>query len=86
MALRTRHVAATEAILATHFNSTALPPTVWQLYWTLYTGVLAFWSDDPSPNQEDTLALLDQSMAMFVSWLSHDPHASHEPEVPHDDR
>jgi hypothetical protein len=39
------------------------------LYWTLYTGVLAFWSKDASPRQEDTLALLDQSLAMFVGWL-----------------
>ncbi len=40
-----------------------------QLYWTLYTGVLTFWSDDKSPHQEDTLALLDQSLQMFVAWL-----------------
>lgn len=40
-----------------------------QMYWTLYTGVLAFWAGDKSPKQEDTLALLDESMGMFVSWL-----------------
>jgi len=40
-----------------------------QLYWTLYTGVLAFWAQDKSPKQEDTLALLDQSLAMFAGWL-----------------
>jgi AcrR family transcriptional regulator len=40
-----------------------------QLYWTLYTGVLIFWANDRSPKQEDTLALLDQSLAMFVGWL-----------------
>lgn len=40
-----------------------------QVYWTLYTGVLAFWAGDKSPKQEDTLALLDQSLAMFVTWL-----------------
>jgi AcrR family transcriptional regulator len=40
-----------------------------QVYWTLYTGVLAFWAGDKSPKQEDTLALLDESMRMFVSWL-----------------
>ncbi len=42
------------------------------LYWTLYTGVLAFWANDSSPKQEDTLALLDQSLRMFVSWLGTD--------------
>ena len=46
-----------------------LPPVALQLYWTLYTGVLAFWAADKSPHQEDTLALLDQSLAMFVAWL-----------------
>jgi AcrR family transcriptional regulator len=40
-----------------------------QMYWTLYTGVLAFWAGDQSPKQEDTLALLDESIGMFVSWL-----------------
>jgi hypothetical protein len=39
------------------------------LYWTLYSGVLAFWAEDASPHQEDTLALLDQSLQMFVGWL-----------------
>jgi AcrR family transcriptional regulator len=40
-----------------------------QLYWTLYTGVLTFWARDRSAKQEDTLALLDQSLSMFVGWL-----------------
>jgi AcrR family transcriptional regulator len=40
-----------------------------QMYWTLYTGVLAFWAGDKSPKQEETLALLDESIGMFVSWL-----------------
>ncbi len=40
-----------------------------QLYWTLYTGLLLFWANDRSPKQEDTLALLDQSLAMFTGWL-----------------
>ncbi|HEV3418378.1 MAG TPA: helix-turn-helix domain-containing protein [Pirellulales bacterium] len=48
---------------------TELSPLALQVYWTLYTGVLAFWAGDKSPKQEDALALLDQSMAMFVAWL-----------------
>lgn len=48
------------------------PPTALQLqmYWLLYTGVLSHWTHDDSSQQEDTLALLDQSMRMFVSWLT----------------
>ncbi len=50
-----------------------LSPVAVQLYWTLYTGLLAFWAGDTSPKQEDTLALLDQSLAMFVAWLQPGP-------------
>jgi AcrR family transcriptional regulator len=46
-----------------------LPPVALQLCWTLYTGVLVFWASDKSPRQEDTLALVDQSLRMFVAWL-----------------
>ena len=46
-----------------------LDPVALQLYWTLYTGVLMFWAQDRSRKQEDTLALLDESMAMFAGWL-----------------
>jgi hypothetical protein len=46
-----------------------MSPVAIQLYWTLYTGVLMFWARDRSPKQEDTLALLDHSLAMFVGWL-----------------
>ena len=42
------------------------------LYWTLYLGVLAFWSRDESPNQEETLVILDQSLRLFVSWCAGD--------------
>ena len=39
------------------------------LYWTLYLGVLSFWAADESPNREDTLVVLDQSMRLFVGSL-----------------
>ncbi len=40
------------------------------IYWALYVGVLSFWARDKSPKQEDTLAMLDQSTNMFVTWLN----------------
>lgn len=43
---------------------------VLHLYWTLYLGVLSFWSSDESTHREDTLALLDQSTRLFVASLS----------------
>ena len=35
------------------------------LYWTLYLGVLSFWSHDASEHQTATLALLDRSIQLF---------------------
>ena len=40
------------------------------LYWTLYLGVLDFWSRDESEHQAATLALLDRSMNLFCHALS----------------
>lgn len=72
--LRIEHLELVAEIARQHGVS-ALSPLAIQIYWTLYTGLLAFWAGDQSPRQEDTLALLDQSLAMFVAWL---PSASAE--------
>jgi hypothetical protein len=32
-------------------------------------GVLAYWATDVSPKQEDTMALLDRSLKLFVASL-----------------
>lgn len=67
--LRTDHLERVVELARQHELDTALTPVALQMYWTLYLGVLSFWTNDKSPKQEDTLALLDQSLAMFVSWL-----------------
>jgi AcrR family transcriptional regulator len=66
--LRVEHM-ETYAGLARKHGFPDLSPVTLQVYWTLYIGVLAFWAVDKSPKQEDTLALLDQSLTMFVAWL-----------------
>ena len=66
--LRLAHLEAV-AELAKKHGLGELSSLALQLYWTLYTGVLLFWANDGSPKQEDTLALLDQSLAMFTGWL-----------------
>jgi AcrR family transcriptional regulator len=66
--LRADHLATVAEITRKH-GVAQLSPVALQLYWSLYIGVLAFWAGDKSPKQEDTLALLDQSLAMFVGWL-----------------
>lgn len=68
--LRSAHLETVSQIIARHGQQHSLTSVALQLYWTLYTGVLAFWSQDKSPRQEDTLALIDQSLAMFVGWLT----------------
>ncbi|HEX5102597.1 MAG TPA: TetR/AcrR family transcriptional regulator [Pirellulaceae bacterium] len=64
------HLETVGQIAARHGASESFTAVALQLYWTLFVGVLAFWSNDASPRQEDTLALLDQSLAMFAGWLT----------------
>jgi AcrR family transcriptional regulator len=59
----------TVAGLARKHGLPDLSPVALQVYRTLYIGVLSFWAADKSLKQEDTLALVDQSLAMFVAWL-----------------
>lgn len=70
--LRVEHLEMVSEVARKH-GVPELSPLAVQLYWTLYTGLLAFWAGDQSPKQEDTLALLDQSLAMFVGWLQSAP-------------
>ena len=68
VSLRSGHLEAVAALAARH-GCGELSATALQLYWTLYTGALVFWANDKSPKQEDTLALIDESLDMFVGWL-----------------
>ena len=79
--LRVAHLETVAALAAKH-GCGQLPPTALQLYWTLYTGVLVFWANDASPKQEDTLALIDDSMNMFVGWLGAETQADSKPPHP----
>lgn len=67
--LRVSHL-ETVAKLAHQHGVQELPPSALQIYWSLYAGLLLFWANDESPHQEDTLALLDDSLGMFVHWLT----------------
>jgi AcrR family transcriptional regulator len=67
--LRQRHLALVESLLVERRPDRLPSAVALQLYWTLYAGVLTFWSSDDSPHQEDTLALLDETIRMFVTWL-----------------
>ena len=70
--LRVSHLETVRELLVSRGPSTTRAPGVMtmHLYWTLYLGVLSFWASDESPNREDTLVVLDQSMRLFVASLS----------------
>jgi len=69
-ALRVRQLAVAGRLAERHGAGEAFSAVAQQLYWTLYTGILAHWSRDDSPRQEDTLAYLDATLEMFVEWLT----------------
>ncbi len=73
--LRVSHLETVQELIASRGLPTTQAPSVMtlHLYWTLYLGVLAFWAADESPNREDTLVVLDQSMRLFVGSLSSEP-------------
>jgi AcrR family transcriptional regulator len=66
--LRILHLEAVVRLAGRH-NFEDLSLVARQMYWSLYAGLFLFWADDTSPSQEDTLALLDHSLEMFVGWL-----------------
>lgn len=71
-AIRVDHLELVVAIVTSHGFPAPLPAVTMQLYWTLYLGVFAYWAADESPGQEDTLALLDRSLTLFVASLGID--------------
>ena len=66
--LRVAHLEAVGELARKH-GFGELSGVALQLWWAQYTGVLVFWANDRSPKQEDTLALLDESVDMFVGWV-----------------
>ena len=70
--LRIRHLEGVARIARAH-GVAEISAIALQVYWSLYTGVLAYWAADKSPKQEDTLALLDNSLHMFAAWLTDKP-------------
>jgi AcrR family transcriptional regulator len=70
--LRGQHLESVARIARAH-GVAEISAVALQVYWSLYTGVLAFWAADKSPKQEETLALLDNSLHMFAAWLQDAP-------------
>jgi AcrR family transcriptional regulator len=69
---RLEHLNAVQKIIARHGFTEAPDHVAMTMYWSLYLGILAFWTNDPSPNQETSQALIDYSVRMFVQVISGD--------------
>lgn len=73
MTLRGQHLAEVRRLSQVYVPKNPLTPLELHLYWTLFFGVVAFWCRDRSRKQEATLALLDDSVNMFVGWVESGP-------------
>jgi len=71
-AARQGHLEAVQGIIARHGFAEAPDYVAMTMYWSLYLGILACWSNDESPNQEETTSLIDYSIRMFVQVISGD--------------
>jgi hypothetical protein len=69
-AARQGHLSAVQGIIAGHGFVEAPDYVAMTMYWSLYLGILAFWSSDESPNQEESQSLIDYSIRMFVQIIS----------------
>ena len=74
---RIEHLETVAAIMR-RFGIEELDAVASHFYWTLYLGVLAFWTRDDSPRQEDTLLVIDQSMQLFASTFTAGRNAENE--------
>jgi AcrR family transcriptional regulator len=69
-ATRSEHLDAVQEIIGRHGFEEAPEYVAMNMYWSLYLGILAFWTNDTSPNQEETRALIDYSLRFFVQVIS----------------
>ncbi|MBE0618364.1 MAG: TetR/AcrR family transcriptional regulator [Proteobacteria bacterium] len=69
-AARQEQLAAVGEILADHGILAASEHVAITLYWSLYLGILAAWTHDASPDQEETRGLIDYALRLFVQMIS----------------
>ncbi|ACM20374.1 helix-turn-helix transcriptional regulator, TetR family [Geotalea daltonii FRC-32] len=69
-AARLQHLNAVQAIIERHGFTEAPDEVTITIYWSLFLGILAFWTSDESVNQEATQALIDYSIRTFVHVIS----------------
>ncbi len=67
---RQEHLAMVQEIIDRHGFTDPPDHVAMTIYWSLYLGILACWTNDPSPNQEESQALIDYSLRVFVQTIS----------------
>ena len=67
---RQEHLAAIQEIIGRHGFTEAPDQVAMTVYWSLYLGMLACWTNDASPNQEESRATIDYSLRVFVRVIS----------------
>jgi AcrR family transcriptional regulator len=67
------HVVAARALIVAERGELPTLPVALHLYGALYLGVLSWWAADTSAKQEETLAVLDRALNMFVASLGDSP-------------
>ena len=69
-AARLRHLETVQKIISRHGFAEAPDYVAMTIYWSLYLGILAFWTNDESSNQEETRSLIDYALRTFVQVIS----------------
>jgi AcrR family transcriptional regulator len=69
-ATRLAHMDSVREIMSRHGFTKAPDYVASTMYWSLYLGILAFWTNDYSPNQEASKSLVDYAAHMFVQVIS----------------
>lgn len=67
--IRLEHLEVVGQLIVQHTGVREPSFVAMHLYWSLYLGVLAYWSHDESPNQEEALVVLDQATRLFMQSL-----------------
>ncbi|SNB46750.1 TetR/AcrR family transcriptional regulator [Geobacter sp. DSM 9736] len=67
---RQRHLETVQEIIGRHGFTEAPDHVAMTIYWSLYLGILAFWTSDESPNQEESRSVIDYSLRLFVRVIS----------------
>jgi len=69
-AARIEHLGSVHEIISRHGFTEAPDYVAMNMYWSLYLGILAFWTNDTSPKQVESRALIDYSLRFFVQAIS----------------